>query len=149
MVPKKNEKEMIRLELTEAERQLFKTFEMRDSDDERSSSDDDLQKLESLQLAKRLRQKDVKKRKHHVGLNFTSFVRNKGLMWDLKCKYFDVSQKDTENEFEPLKLKAEFLRKKHQKKKFDRLTFNEFLQMHVDRAQYNDQSGKHRHFYID
>ena len=101
---------------------------MRDSDDERDSSDGKEQTdLKGLQLAKYLRNLDVRKRKRQKGLNFTSFVRNKGLMWDLKCKYFDVSRKDTENAFELNKLKAEFMRKKHQKKKFDRLTFNEFL----------------------
>lgn len=63
LVPKKNEKEMIRLELTEAERKDFKTFEMRDSDDERSSSDEsELQNLTGLQLARRLKYKSVSKR---------------------------------------------------------------------------------------
>jgi hypothetical protein len=135
IVPKKNEKESVRLELTEAERQDFKTYEMRDSDDEdRSSDESELRGMNGLHLTRALTKRTIANRKSRQSLNFTQFVRNKGLMWDMKQKYFNVSQNDLESAFNKDKLKAEYMRKKHQKKKFDRITFAEFAQMHIDRV---------------
>ena len=114
IVPLKNDKELLRVQLNENERKLFRTYEMPDSDDEKSSStDSEEEDLDDLQFDARLKKKIVKKRKETHGLTFSEYVYNKKKTWEYRKKYFDATDKQIRGAFKINDLKEEFLRKKH------------------------------------